>query len=216
MNTLIEGNNFDEIEHNKWYWIKKKYVKFRDERNIKLNDEQCVLVFLPKLQPEFDKNNILLFDHENNLPLQGEKKLTVVVYQSKENVDSGRKKAKVVTHSKSRGPSREILEANEELHPKDKEIKEFNNELILMVNAYSCESITIDAFGKGIEAINEKDFDFDKRLYQTNKELYPKNKVVGHENLRVDIAKGKPPVGDNNKYYFDQPKNGDRHFNETY
>ena len=214
MNTLIEGNNFDEIEHNKWYWIKKKYVKFRDERNIKLNDEQCVLVFLPKLQPEFDKNNILLFDHENNLPLQV-KKLTVVVYQSKENVDSGRKSKGCHTFKISWSIQRNF-EANEELHPKDKEIKEFNNELILMVNAYSCESITIDAFGKGIEAINEKDFDFDKRLYQTNKELYPKNKVVGHENLRVDIAKGKPPVGDNNKYYFDQPKNGDRHFNETY
>ena len=51
----------------------KKYVKFRDERNIKLNDEQCVLVFLPKLQPEFDKNNILLLIMKTIFPYRVKK-----------------------------------------------------------------------------------------------------------------------------------------------
>ena len=215
MKTLVENKNFDEIEYNKWYWIKKENVSFRNDRGIRLNEDQCVLVFLPEQQPLFDKGSFA------GSPLSSKgtsdrKPITVVVYQSKENINSGRKKIKINKGVRNPVPSREYLEASEELHPKNEKVKEFYNELIVMVNAYNCELVNLYSFGKNIKSIPENNPDFDELLYESNKRLYPKNKVSGYKNLRQDIAKGKPPSGDENRYYFDQKNNGDRKFDEIY
>lgn len=214
MKTLIENQNFSELEYNKWYWIKKENISFRNDRNIKLSEDQCVLVFLPEQQPLFDKHSFE--DNLNTADNHDKKSVTVVVYQSKENKNSGRKKIKINKGVRNPVPSRDYLEASEELHPKNEKVKEFNNELIVMVNAYNCESVNVYSFGKNIKSIPENNSDFDELLYESNKRLYPNNKVSGYKNLRQDIAKGKPPSGDENRYYFDQKNNGDRKFDEIY
>lgn len=215
MKTLVENKNFDEIEYNKWYWIKKENVSFRNDRSIRLNEDQCVLVFLPEQQPLFDKRSFADSPLSSTGTLD-RKPITVVVYQSKENINSGRKKIKINKGQRSPIPSREVLEASEELHPRYENVKEFSNELIVMVNAYNCEAVNTYSFGSDIKSIPENNLDFDEMLYESNKRLYPKNEVSGYQNLRQDIAKGKPPSGDENKYYFDQKNNGNRNFNEVY
>ena len=206
MDTKV-SKSFDVIERNKWYWVKKKYFNFRDDRTKgKIKDEQRVLVFLPELEPKFNRDSFY--------NILSKSRLKIAVYQRKENIEDGRKKVKT-SEKQTRGPHRELLEHNEKIHSSNPSLdKSFKEEGILYVNAYFCETVSIDAFLDDAESISEENIELDKSLLFFNRQLYPHNETIGVKYLRKDIEKGKPGVGDEDRYYFDQPDNGGRRFNE--